>query len=74
MPTTSRGKVARWEFSIQIFAIASLTSLTVEVFCEGVGLHTISSHPAGAMRAFARLPASLVRGDGGRIGEMEGGA
>jgi len=73
VPTTSRGRVARWGFSIQIFATVFLTSLMVEESCDGVGFRTISLHPAGAMRVFARLPGSSERGDGGQIGEMEGG-
>jgi hypothetical protein len=48
-----------------ILAIAFLTSLRVEASCDGVGFRRISSHPAGAMRAFARLPDSSESGVGG---------
>ena len=43
---------------MQILATTFLTSLRVEVFCDGIGFCMISSHPAGAIRAFARLPGS----------------
>jgi len=59
---------------MQILATTFLTSLRVEVFCDGIGFCMISSHPAGAIRAFARLPGSSERGDGGWKGEIEGGA
>ena len=73
MPTTSRGNAVRCGFSMPIFAIASFTILTVDVSLEGSGLRIISSHPAGTMRAFTRLPGSSDRGEGGRMGVMEGG-
>ena len=57
-----------------ILVTAFLTSLRVETFRDMVGFRKISSHPAGAMRALARLPGSSESGDGGQIGEIEGGA
>ena len=57
-----------------ILDTAFLTSLKVEMSCDMVGFCRISSHPAGAMMALARLPGSSESGDGGQIRDIEGGA
>ena len=54
-PTTLRGRVVRWGFSIQILATVFLMSLRVEVSCDSVRFRTISSHPARAIRVFVRF-------------------
>ena len=61
VPTTSRGMAARRAFSIQILATAFLMGLSVEVSFDGFEFRTINSHPARAMRAFARFPGSSER-------------
>ena len=63
MPMTLRGSIARLGVSMLILAIPFLTSLMVETSCDGVGFRRISSHPAGAMRASARLPGPSDSGE-----------
>ena len=72
MPTTERGRSLTSVVFAQMSVIAALTSLIVDPSVALLGLRSMSSHPAGAMKELSGSLGLPVRGEGGRMGVREG--